>query len=731
MERTIIDYILDDRDVPQALSMLGKRMAELGINEGADELDGIRADYRLMCSCMRRGIRDPKGDAVYMELLRRLYDLYCEVRLASIVRNRSSYAQCKTAASRYSMQQDYVRSMLENFVQDVAVASLLPTADEQRRAISEAYDRHQRYMDSLFCHLVVSKPWSDGTARFYENLLLSPTIDSRDAMLIVSAITMSLLTVFDSRKWMILVYLYTDSMTEAVRQRALTGIFLTLPDSRMVRLFPEIADALQHLCSKTDFSREITELQIQILHCVRTEADNATIQRDIMPTLVENNRFKVTPFGLEEKDDDSIDDIADGARVDRNMEKLEASMNRMMEMQKAGSDIYFGGFSQMKRFSFFYQLSNWFAPFYVEHPGVARIFDDESMDFLHGVVDKGPFCDSDKYSFVLAFASVAKKLPDSVKEVVRGGGAIHGADNADRSSAAWLRRMYLQNLYRFFRLYNGRRDFANPFGENADGDPKAFFVNNPLVAGYMSENLVDVELFLYRNKMYGLLLNVATRRTRSGMATVEERRLCALANMHLGKTLEAQALFNMLVKADKTDRVALKGMAKTCFLLGEFEESAEYYDRLSLMYNGEEKRRFMVYCSLSLINSGHVKEGMSDLFRLDYEKAGDYSVRSVMAWGYLVDCKPAEAERIYDALAGDGTLTSADRLNYGYAKWLVSKVDEAVDLFAEYDAECLAPKGRTIANAFKDDYETLRDNGVRDFEIRIMCGMVAENGGRK
>ena len=53
---------------------------------------------------------------------------------------------------------------------------------------------------------------------------------------------------------------------------------------------------------------------------------------------------------------------------------MEESFQKMAEMQKQGTDIYFGGFSQMKRFPFFNELSNWFVPFYSHHPAVAEVY---------------------------------------------------------------------------------------------------------------------------------------------------------------------------------------------------------------------------------------------------------------------------------------------------------------------------------------------------------------------
>lgn len=44
----------------------------------------------------------------------------------------------------------------------------------------------------------------------------------------------------------------------------------------------------------------------------------------------------------------------------------------MMDMREKGVDIYFSGFSQMKRFPFFSSLVNWFVPFISIIPNLNR-----------------------------------------------------------------------------------------------------------------------------------------------------------------------------------------------------------------------------------------------------------------------------------------------------------------------------------------------------------------------
>ena len=94
IETTIEGAILTRCDVGEALKKLRERMSGLSADGLGDQLEHIEEDYRLMCECFRRGMRDPKGATVYMDLLRRTYKLYCNVRLASIVRKRTAFSRC-------------------------------------------------------------------------------------------------------------------------------------------------------------------------------------------------------------------------------------------------------------------------------------------------------------------------------------------------------------------------------------------------------------------------------------------------------------------------------------------------------------------------------------------------------------------------------------------------------------------------------------------------------------
>lgn len=460
MASTINDTILAERNVPRALRMLRQRMDELAIVEGEEELERLESEYGLMANCFLSDMCDPKAARIYDRMLKRTYRLYNTVRLASVMRKRRTLVQAQNIATSRRIRQEAVLGELESFVQDVAMCSL-QSGETRETSLAKLYANHQRYMEGLFNSLLVMGQWTEESAEAYKSLLLSPVIDHTDAQLIVSALTMALLVVFDVNKWLTLVAVYEQSDDVALRQRAIVGIVLAMPDEGVVCLFPNVGEALHRLSSSDQVRRELMEVQIQMLYCERTEADSREIQTDIIPTFVKNSRLKNWRMESDGCEDSSIDEILGNDDADSNMAEIEEKMSKMMEMQRKGSDIYFGGFSHMKRFAFFSEISNWFAPFYADHPDVTNALKGENAPAIKQMVGRGPFCDSDKYSFVFAIASIFDRLPADAQEMLKGGNASLPENmTAETDSPAYMRRMYLQDLYRFFKLFPNHNDSA-------------------------------------------------------------------------------------------------------------------------------------------------------------------------------------------------------------------------------------------------------------------------------
>ena len=573
---------------------VGKALRAMKETIAEDKLPGyivaryedVKNDYRLMQDAMMRGLRDDKIDEVYADIMRKVYGAGLDVLIEEKVKRYSSFAYARVSAQQTEAHPDAVRTALEAYVQDMAMMAFEP--ENTRKAKMEKLTAdHHAYMKQLFNALLVAPMWNDRRAADFADLLLSPTIDRDDALLLVSAVMLATMNVNDPYKWDMLAEVYVRATDKVLKMRALVGWVLSLPyDPRGPRLFPFVQERIKAMLADKTTLKQMLDMQMQMLFCCNADADNEEIQRNIMPTLIKNTNLQMTRLGIVEKEDDPMKDIMDPNAAERDMEEMERKYRKMMDMQKQGSDIYFGGFSKMKTFPFFNDLCNWFAPFNAAHPALGAARERlAGSTFLNNLMENGPFCDSDKYSFALAIAQIMDRMPDNVKEMLNSDATFGPTVSKDeQEDPAYICRSYLQSLYRFFRLYRSKRDFLNPFilDELEDNDGNALFLSYKLLAcPEMEENAVALCGFLLKRKMMRELMSMAICFKSSQNPRLV--RFLALVPMTDGKWQEAYDLFASVPEDQHTEE-SLRGMAHCCMSLKRFGEAVAIYRRLLAMH---------------------------------------------------------------------------------------------------------------------------------------------------
>ena len=573
---------------------VGKALRAMKETIAEDKLPGyivaryedVKNDYRLMQDAMMRGLRDDKIDEVYADITRKVYGASLDVLIEEKVKRYSSFAYARASAQQTEAHPDAVRTVLEAYVQDMAMMAFEP--ENTRKAKMEKLTAdHHAYMKQLFNALLVAPMWNDRRAADFADLLLSPTIDRDDALLLVSAVMLAAMNVNDPYKWDMLAEVYVRATDKVLKMRALVGWVLSLPyDPRGPRLFPFVQERIKAMLADKTTLKQMLDMQMQMLFCCNADADNEEIQRNIMPTLIKNTNLQMTRLGIVEKEDDPMKDIMDPNTAERDMEEMERKYRKMMDMQKQGSDIYFGGFSKMKTFPFFYDLCNWFAPFNAAHPALGAVRERlAGSTFLNNLMENGPFCDSDKYSFALAIAQIMDRMPDNIKEMLNSDATFGPTvSKDDQEDPAYICRSYLQSLYRFFRLYRSKRDFLNPFilDELEDNDGNALFMSYKLLAcPEMEENAVALCGFLLKRKMMREIMSMAICYKSSQNPRLV--RFLALVPMTDGKWQEAYDLFASVPEDQHTEE-SLRGMAHCCMSLKRFGEAVAIYRRLLAMH---------------------------------------------------------------------------------------------------------------------------------------------------
>ena len=710
---------LMDRRLSNAIEVLEQLYVQRPSLMGHSEFEAIKTDYQLMVDYMGRGFSDSHRESLYSTLLQRLYRVAADLEISWRCKNVSAYVNSFRVIDHLNTSHDFVRTVLESFVSDIAMLSL--QAEETREQKStELYDRHQTFMNRLFSALWTSCQWTDDDCKFYTELLLSPTVMSTDQQVIVSAISLGAMNQFDINKFKTLVNVYQKATDEHVRQRALVGWVLAVFEG--MDIFPEQDTLIRELCENPTITRELLTLQIQFFYSKDAEKDNDKIQRDIMPDIMRNSNLTIGRLGIMEKEEDAIESILHQDADEKRMEQMEEKVRKMMDMQKQGSDIYFGGFSQMKRFPFFNDMVNWFTPFYLNHPALRPVISKlGDTKFLNTLMERSNFCESDRYSFAFALEQIINQLPSDIKEVI-GSDAMLGplAESDDVEDAISIRRTYLQDLYRFFRLYHTANDFINPFEDNGKGDFVAdtFFFT---YKSFMGTGLDDVKLrlasHLYKHQQ---MTELAELLTTFQSADPRYAILMGYTNIHMGKAEFAYQFFDYALKAEPDNQWALKGKARAALDAEDYKTAEEVYTELLKLEPGH-KNYTMNRC-VALLKLGRTSEVREELFRLDYQYPEDMNVKRVLAWAMLSDNSLDKASLLYDTLL-TSTPAHEDYLNAGYCQWAMGNVQRAVELFREWMVK--SGKSREqLLEEFRSDADTLEMYGISETDCFLMLSLV-------
>ncbi len=733
----ILRDIVNDCSLGNAIKHCRSFLKEKAVTVFDERVNDIDSQYSLLKDYMLRGYKDDKREELYREMLYKLYTVLFDVERHLQIKEDSYFTSAVLNSRSIDFQNEDFQNKLEGFVQEAAMLSLEP---EPQRAdkVQYLFTQHQQYISSLFDAILVSGYWTPTMADKMQNLLLSPMVDTSDVLLLESAIYLSMTNMPDRGRILTLLTLFTQAQDEAVRQRALVGWVLSIDDDMLG--FLNLKKSTDPVFGDDDTRRQILELQEQIMLCADAEKDNATLQKDVIPNIMKNNGLKMNRFGITEKDDDNtLNEILHPDADDIAMEEMEKSINKMKNMQKQGADIYFGGFSQMKRFPFFKTMSNWFAPFNIEHPELKRVCDKlkdtRIMDYL---MKSGTFCDSDKYSFAFAMNTVIDQLPANIMEMMKNGDTELGLGDyiSDdmQNSASFIRLKYLQDLYRFHRLNYNCMNFGNPFDfltyENKY-IPGLFLSRKTFSDHRFADITLKFSIFLLKRKKYSFV-ELILDRYRS--LAENKNALRVLISAFMGQHDYFKAITNYFVLFDiphdyaliptvKSDRESdLCGFARALFNDDNYEAASALYDKLLIINPGKleyQLNKAVADCNIE----DSTEKGIKSLERLSYENPGNVEVMRAYAYALMDNGSYDKAEVVYDSLMLLDNINEADYFNVGCCKWYLNKINEAVILFRKFTSETDIP----FAKQLKSEKSIFYGMNLSDYDISIMSDIVGEN----
>ena len=617
----------------------------------SDRLEAVANDFKYMSDFMLQGMKDDSRGELFATMQQKLRDIDYDLEVRRTIWERPEVSSYK----RIFTHPECSAEMLQDILMDETNAK-----------------EHFIRLTNTFMVLYASLHWKESEATIWAAFLSSKKVNPIDAATLVTAISLNVLEHYNAPKVKCLKEVYRKSPSEMVRQRALVGL---------VMIGEEVS----------------IEAHIQMVACANADKDSNEIRQNIMPNLIKNQPFKMVNGQFKMDDDDNLnkgeyDPDAD-KREEESIEAMEESVNKMLKMQKKGSDIFFEGFSQMKRFPFFNKMVNWFIPYYPEHPDIENIMANIGKSpFIDVVMKRGPFCESDKYSFIIAMSSVLQQLPENVRKMMENGDmgpiGMRGED-ADLSDPAFIRLQYLQDLYRFMRLNNIGKMLHNPFN-NLDEILEGFI-------RYASQQEEEAKKYTeHDNKKY-------TENT-------EFTTLYAYyANWKLKKGEYDTALkyYTICLKQRPQSTSIMRGLARAYFGVGDYEKSASYFDAL-ITINPDNLNNRLNYAK-AMIKAGKTEEVLNDLYKLEYENPENEVIQDTLGWALLYAGKAAEAEQY-----------CRDVMAHAYALIINNKAKEAVELLKGYTAE-------QVEENMKADAQLLHQYGIGNAEKAIILSAIQQS----
>lgn len=674
----------------QSLSYLGEGFSE--------RIDTIETEFLYMSDYMLRGIDDPHRSELYADLRKRLNNIAYDLSVRST-----------------TMENPYVKAW------HGTLNSRETSAEAIQTSLFEANDPklHHETLYFAFMALVASYHWNRQTCEEWCAFLTSRQVNVYDQATLVSAITLSCIENFDTQKALCLANTFAGNTTEMVRQRALIGCLLALSrihedKHRAVR--QPILDILE--LRKNEGT--IIELFMQMVTCANADKDSNEINSSIMPEILRHQPFEIKNGRIVEKEN-TEDDNGEDSSID-NMEK---GVEKILNMQKNGVDIFFAGFKQMKRLPFFQKYVNWFIPFMKDHPDISGETQEIAKSkFVERVTEHGPFCESDKYSFVIGIATAMSNVPANIREMMENGEVgplgMH-KDDEDMQKPSLLRLQYLQDLYRFYQLCPLARQMNNPFAELHRCNIGLATITH--ISDAEKKNLCSY--LLKKDKDMAVRGAVSKILNRFDSHDSFDRQYCHAELKLLSNDYSvAIALYNKCLELKPNNLSCLRNLAKAYYQSKDYEKAAFYYDALRTLQ--PDRSSHIINYALAMTMAGKASQVVSDLYKLDFEQPDNLNIMNVLLWALLY------AEKAEQALNTAIRMSKHERasrdfslvLNMAYAYMANGKTCDGIRLLKEYGATLTEEEHESyptlLFQSMCEDKELLRLYGIEEPEIAII-----------
>jgi len=680
--RKQIDDYLDNRQITLAFRSLKEMTDATQRWELNEELNRLTTAYGYMLQYLTQGVLDPERDNILSQILVDAYNLTDKTVIA--------LAAPQSTHLFYQREQQYrgrgLQSMVEDYLTEQNKLQLLNSVEESSRN-TDASTRLLRQCETIesdiFNKVWSSFPLNTDDTHAIKTLLANNQLPNHLKSLVLSALMLGLSKFFDETKLTLLLNAYRTLDDTELQLRALINaiIIIYLYRSR-ISAYKCVTSALKELEQEPNFDGDMQLIFTRLIYSRNTDNITRKLKDDIMPELQKMSPDLINKIKGKTPGTIDMSEIEENPQWQEWLDKsgITRKLEEFNELQLQGGDVFISTFAKLKTYPFFNTLSNWFLPFHDNCSAVASAFGGKKHP-LTGLFKMMPIlCDSDKYSMLLSIASAPESQRNMMfQQFDAQREQFEELKSEEAQSIIKMRdtivNRYLQDLYRFFKLYSRRREFRSIF------DTDINLTEAQCLKSYISHTptLSVIAEFYFKNGFYDDAIKFYRLMVANHDTDPHVYQKIGYAQQSLGKLREALKNYSRYELVDNTDVWNIKQMAQCYRLLREHDKAVEYYSKaLEISPQSVNLCLSLGHCYL---DQGDYDSALKQYYKADFMPKAKHRAWRPIAWCSLLTGKHEQALNYYDKIIYDDSPTAQDHLNYGHALQLSGRIGDAINQY--------------------------------------------------
>lgn len=708
------NQLIEKKELKSAFDSIGGIVDELQNWKLTDKLNELKNNYKYMLHYLIEGSNDPEQEKIYNKLIRDTFKLTIDTAEVALMSESSElfYEKMRISSVRTPLSLDEYNEEIKKKIDTRSLLSLFEEGEEKKSRTKTNEQEHERIISEMFYSIFSAARANDDDIKAYSRFLLDDITPVDDKSMFISALMLNIMQRFDVKKVLFLLECCSHPNMH-ISMRAIISLTPILQQyhSRW-HLYPELNNRLALLSDESYFTRRLLITIIQLIQSRETEKITKKLTEEILPEMMKlspiiGKKIKMDEWMSETGMDDKNPEwqkILDDAGIS---DKIEEFSNLQLE----GADVFHSTFSNLKSYPFFNEMSNWFLPFSLEQSQLQSFIAEnvENKGIIKSITNATFICNSDKYSFCFSIMM----MPDEYRKMM---GSQLGAESEELKNMRdeefsinpyqeeeAVCKQYVQDLYRFFKVYPRKNDFTDIF---------TFPLNFHTIEAISSiillpKNLEKIALYYFEKNHLSEALSAYEMLSELDAANSEVWQKIGYCKQQLGNIDEAVEAYLRSDLIESNNTWVLRRIAQCYRLLKQPEDALQYYRKLEKLHPDDLNVQLNIgHCFLEL---KEYEEALKNYFKVEWIDDTNRRVWRSIAWCSFLSHKFDVSQRYYQKILQD-TPNSHDFLNAGHVELALNNMKESMKYYSE--SIKIIKKMKLFKALLKGDFEELQLAGV-------------------